>query len=89
MKNTARLRIAALALAACLLCPLAPPAAAVSMELSPLEDDGGYMKEYYLTDADLTLKLPVSAQLETMLDYIDQKGVGIYLPEYPDAYFAF
>ena len=90
MKNNNRFGILALVLAVCLLCSLSVSGLAASMEAVPLEEDNdGYFGEYYLTDVGLTLKLPVNAQVEMMLDYVDQKGIGIYIPKYPDTYFAF
>ena len=89
MKKNNQVRILALVLAVCLLCSLSVSGLAASMEVAPLDEDDGYFGEYYLTDVGLTLKLPVNAQVETVLDYVDQKGIGIFIPEYPDTYFAF
>jgi len=65
------------------------PALASNMEVVPLDEDSGYVKIYYFTDVDVTLKLPAYAKLNTMIDEVQQKATSILMPEYPDALFAF
>ncbi len=88
MKKSIMLRSISILVAVCLILLQVPLAMASSMEITPLEDSE-YLKEYYLPDADVSILLPLDAQLEVLTDTMGQYGLGIGIPKFPEAYFAF
>jgi len=59
------------------------------MEVVPLDETSGYVMEYYLTDVDLSLLLPITARVQPYTDAVTEKTILISLPEYENSFFVF
>ena len=86
MKRSARFLFSLLA-GLCLLNPLNAMAGEVGVE--PLEGSDYNCYWYYFPGADVSLALPLDAQLQVLMDNAYQKALGIGMADIPDTYFAF
>ncbi len=86
MKRSARFLFSLLA-CLCLLSPLNAMAGGVS--ITPLEESDYNYYLHYFPGVDVSLALPLDAQLQVLMDNAYQQALGIGLEDFPDTYFSF